>query len=139
MSQTQPQLAYAVKRLRIFMHKEPDFAYGMISRIYRSLKDQRGIFFPSNVDSRTIDIQTYADADLGKCKFTRRSRSGELQMITGPESDTIAMSSAARNTVAIQNFCKEMGILIQRPSTNSDSTIIHSMPVIPWKSYAFHT
>eukprot|EP00808_Paulinella_micropora_P030449 g42074.t1 len=82
---------------------------------------------------RTIDLQTYADADLGKCKFTRRSRSGELRYITGPvfwssrrrstvalstqESETIAMSAAARNTLAIQNFCNELGIPIPQPST----------------------
>eukprot|EP00808_Paulinella_micropora_P002139 g19064.t1 len=47
-----------------YMHREPDVTYGMVSRIYRSLRDQRGIFFPSNVDWRTIDLQTYADADL---------------------------------------------------------------------------
>eukprot|EP00808_Paulinella_micropora_P028183 g37256.t1 len=42
MSQTQPQIAYAVNyRLCIYMHREPDVAYGMISRIYRSLRDQR--------------------------------------------------------------------------------------------------
>eukprot|EP00808_Paulinella_micropora_P014831 g76008.t1 len=120
-------------RLCVYMHREPDVAYGMVSRIYRSLRDQRGIFFQSNVDWRTIDLQTYADADLGKCKFTRRSRSGELQYITGPvfwssrrqstvalstqESETIAMSAAARNTVAIQNFCSELGIPISQPST----------------------
>eukprot|EP00808_Paulinella_micropora_P031907 g7558.t1 len=115
MSQTQPQLAYAVNRLCIYMQREPDIAYGMIIRIYLSLRDQRWIFFPSNVDWRTIPLQTYADADLGKCKFTRRSRSGKLQYIT--ESETIAMSAAARNTVAIQNFCNELGIPIPQPST----------------------
>eukprot|EP00808_Paulinella_micropora_P023468 g48431.t1 len=36
----------------------------MVSRIYRSLKDQRGLFFPSHIDWRTIDLHTYADADL---------------------------------------------------------------------------
>eukprot|EP00808_Paulinella_micropora_P017590 g28800.t1 len=129
MPQTQPQLAYAVNRLCVYMHREPDVAYGMVSR----LRDQREIFFPSNVDWRTIHLQTYADADLGKCKFTRRSRSGELQYIPGPvfwssrrqstvalstqESETIAMSAAARNTVAIQNFCSELGIPISQPST----------------------
>eukprot|EP00808_Paulinella_micropora_P014941 g32847.t1 len=54
--------------------REPDVAYGMISRIYRSLRDQRGLFFPSRVDWRIIDLHTYADAGLGKCKFTHRSR-----------------------------------------------------------------
>eukprot|EP00808_Paulinella_micropora_P020679 g1827.t1 len=52
-------------RLCVYMHKEPDVAYGMISRIYRSLKDQRGMFFPANVDWRTISCKR----PLGKMRY----------------------------------------------------------------------
>eukprot|EP00808_Paulinella_micropora_P014672 g47487.t1 len=33
------------------------------------------------------------------------------------ESETIAMSAAARNTIAIQHFCEEIGIPLPLPST----------------------
>eukprot|EP00808_Paulinella_micropora_P001899 g15391.t1 len=42
---------------------------------------------------------------------------GSTVALSTQESETIAMSAAARNTVAIQNFCNELGIPIPQPST----------------------
>jgi len=131
-SQTQPHIAHAVHKACIYMHRLPDVCYPLISRIYRNLQDERGLFFPANVNPAALELLSFADAALGHCKFTKRSSHGEVHLLTGPvawaaqrqstvatstqDSETISMSAAARTAISIQNFLGEVGAPIQLPS-----------------------
>ena len=132
---SQPQLAYAINRLSVYGHQAPDIAYAMIGRVYRHLREERGLFFPANVDPKSFELSSYSDSDFGNCRFTRKSRNGEIHMLTGPihwnsrrqstvalstmDAEVIALSNCTRTAIAVQSFLRELNVPIAQP------TVIH--------------
>eukprot|EP00808_Paulinella_micropora_P022654 g49207.t1 len=45
-SMSQRHLAFAVNRLSVFGHQAFDVAYSMVGRVYRHLREERGLFSP---------------------------------------------------------------------------------------------
>jgi len=130
-TQTRPDIAFDVNNASVTSAHQPAIAYAMCSRILRYIVEPRGLLFPADV--RPDQLLSYSDSNLGGCLFTRRSRTGQVHILTGApvawsskrqstvalstmDAECIANSDTARVAIAIQNFCAEIGYVISLPS-----------------------